>query len=123
MSGQRDEKGLWKPGQSGNAKGRPSGLVELTAIRDAILKPLRDNPELLAKDLEDLYLLDPIRYLKTLVYPFFPKDPSVLIQVNNTVETKSDKPSAEKMLSDIKNAIEVPKVPGAPKKKPKKSKK
>ena len=96
-----------QPGQSANPKGRPPGPSRsgesIGLVIDRMLKR-RSNRKILAQALEQAFREDPLRFLKTVVPRFLPKDGKMPVEKDRLPAGVRPAPSA----------IVLPRRPGEP---------
>ena len=71
---------MFKPGKSGNAKGRPKGSVGGRARALVMLDKMlgkEGNAKLLEEKLQEEFRADPVRFFKNVVMPLLPKESKV----------------------------------------------
>ena len=82
----------YKPGQSGNPRGRPKGSYGGRIMALASLDKLvgqKRNQRRLMLELQRLFDKDPVVFFRTMVMPLLPKESKVSVDHDGIVEWKS----------------------------------
>jgi hypothetical protein len=82
----------FRPGESGNVRGRPKGScggrARALAVLDKMLGKKRSETALL-RALEEEFEKDPVRFFKTIVMPLLPKESKLKLDQDGVIEWRS----------------------------------
>ena len=91
MQTKTQPKHLWKPGQSGNPKGRPKGTgagrIKALATLDSVLAEPKCQ-ERIREAMRKAILGDPLKFWKEIIAPLLPKHATLDLGVSNAEEIR-----------------------------------
>ena len=82
----------FKPGQSGNVRGRPKGSIGGRMVALGVLDRLlatTKNKRKIAEALQADIDANPIKFFKTVIMPLLPKEAKLAVQGDNVIEWRS----------------------------------